>query len=106
MNFKDITEHLSPEQKKRLKNAKTKEELDEVFTSEKMMLTDDQLGEVAGGAGGCFLPKHTCARCGWTGYFKDSKCGVCGWQWGDILSLEEGPQPPDPYAPQLPERIL
>ena len=62
MNFRDITEHLSPEQKKRLKNAKTKEELDEVFTGEKMMLTDDQLGEVAGGAGSSIRPMPVTSR--------------------------------------------
>ena len=62
MNFQDITEHLSPEQKKRLKNAKTKEELDEVFTGEKMMLTDDQLGEVAGGAGSFIRPMPVTSR--------------------------------------------
>ena len=50
MKFGDITKHLSGKQQ--LKEAKTNEELDKPRTSDKVLLTDDQLGSVAGGAAG------------------------------------------------------
>ena len=50
MKFGDITKHLSGKQQ--LKEAKTNEDLDKPRTSDKVLLTDDQLGSVAGGAAG------------------------------------------------------
>ena len=50
MKFGDITKHLSG--KRQLKEAKTNEELDRLSTPDKLLLTDDQLGSVAGGAAG------------------------------------------------------
>ena len=50
MKFGDITKHLSGKQKH--KEAKTNEELDRLSTPDKLLLTDDQLGWVAGGAAG------------------------------------------------------
>ena len=47
MKFGDITKHLSGKQQ--LKEAKTNEDLDKPRTSDKVLLTDDQLGSVAGG---------------------------------------------------------
>ena len=49
MKFGDITKHLSGKQQ--LKETKTNEELDRLSTPDKLLLTDDQLGSVAGGAG-------------------------------------------------------
>ena len=49
MKFGDITKHLSGKQP--LKEAKPNEDLDRLCTSDKVLLTDDQLGSVAGGAG-------------------------------------------------------
>ncbi len=50
MKFGDITKHLSGKQQ--LKEAKTNEDLDKPRTSDQVLLTDDQLGSVAGGAAG------------------------------------------------------
>ena len=50
MKFGDITKRLSGKQQ--LKEAKTNEELDRLSTPDKLLLTDDQLGSVAGGAAG------------------------------------------------------
>ena len=50
MKYGDITKHLSGKQQ--LKEAKTNEELDRLSTPDKLLLTDDQLGSVAGGAAG------------------------------------------------------
>ena len=50
MKFGDITKHLSGKQQ--FKEAKTNEDLDKPRTSDKLLLTDDQLGSVAGGAAG------------------------------------------------------
>ena len=50
MKFGDITKPLSGKQQ--LKEAKTNEDLDKPRTSDKVLLTDDQLGSVAGGAAG------------------------------------------------------
>ena len=47
MKFGDITKRLSGKQP--LKEAKTNEELDRLSTPDKLLLTDDQLGSVAGG---------------------------------------------------------
>ena len=47
MKFGDITKHLSGKQQ--LKEAKTNEDLDRLCASDKVLLTDDQLGSVAGG---------------------------------------------------------
>ena len=47
MKFGDITKRLSGKQQ--LKEAKTNEDLDKPRTSDKVLLTDDQLGSVAGG---------------------------------------------------------
>ena len=47
MKFGDITKHLSGKQQ--LKEAKTNEDQDRLITSDKVLLTDDQLGSVAGG---------------------------------------------------------
>ena len=47
MKFGDITKHLSGKQQ--FKEAKTNEDLDRLCTSDKVLLTDDQLGSVAGG---------------------------------------------------------
>ena len=50
MKFADITKRLNGKQQ--LKEAKTNEELDRLSTPDKLLLTDDQLGSVAGGAAG------------------------------------------------------
>ena len=47
MKFGDITKRLSGKQP--LKEAKTNEDPDRLSTSDKVLLTDDQLGSVAGG---------------------------------------------------------
>ena len=47
MKFGDITKRLSGKQP--LKEAKTNEDLDRPRTSDNVLLTDDQLGSVAGG---------------------------------------------------------
>ena len=49
MKFGDITKRLSGKQP--LKEAKTNEDPDRLCTSDKVLLTDDQLDSVAGGAG-------------------------------------------------------
>ena len=48
MKFGDITKRLNGKQP--LKEAKTNEDLDRLSTPDKLLLTDDQLGSVAGGA--------------------------------------------------------
>ena len=50
MKFGDITKRLS--EKQQLKEAKTNEDLDRLSTPDKLLLTDDQLGSVAGGVAG------------------------------------------------------
>ena len=50
MKFGDIKNRLSGKQQ--LKEAKTNEDLDKPRTPDKLLLTDDQLGSVAGGAAG------------------------------------------------------
>ena len=45
MKFGDITKHLSGKQP--LKEAKTNEDLDKPRTSDKVLLTDDQLGRTS-----------------------------------------------------------
>ena len=50
MKFDDITKRLSGKQQ--LKEAKTNEDLDKPRTSDKVLLTDDQLGSVAGAVAG------------------------------------------------------
>ena len=50
MKFGVIKNRLSGKQQ--LKEAKTNEELDRLSTPDKLLLTDDQLGSVAGGAAG------------------------------------------------------
>ena len=47
MKLGDITKHLSGKQP--LREAKTNEDPDRLITSDKVLLTDDQLGSVAGG---------------------------------------------------------
>jgi hypothetical protein len=47
MKFGDITKRLNGKQP--LKEAKPNEDLDRLCTSDKVLLTDDQLGSVAGG---------------------------------------------------------
>ena len=47
MKFGDITKRLSGKQP--LKEAKTNEDPDMLSTSDQVLLTDDQLGSVAGG---------------------------------------------------------
>ena len=47
VKFGDITKRLSGKQQ--LKEAKTNEDPDRLSTSDKVLLTDDQLGSVAGG---------------------------------------------------------
>ena len=47
IKFADITKRLNGKQP--LKEAKTNEELDRLSTPDKLLLTDDQLGSVAGG---------------------------------------------------------
>ena len=49
MKVSDITNRLSEEQKQHLREAKTNEDLDNLLTSDKRLLTEDQLGSVAGG---------------------------------------------------------
>ena len=60
MNRNDLKNRLSEKQKERLRNANSQEDLDRLFTPNKMLLTEDQLGMVAGGS--CYLPE--CAICG------------------------------------------
>ena len=100
MNFKDITDRLSAQQKKKLKNAKTKEELDGIFTSEIMQLTDDQLGKVSGG--GCFVPLYyLCEDCH-TEFIipahpaTSRQCPGCGGY--NCQNVEPGYRPYSPYG--------
>ena len=51
MKFGDITKRLSGKQQ--LKEAKANEDLDRLSTPDKLLLTDDQLGSVAGGGKAC-----------------------------------------------------
>ena len=77
MEFKDITERLTEEQKKRLKEVKTEDDL------KKLMLEDEQLKEITGGAGGiigCFQPNETtCACCRSHKIFNFGRCSDCGF---------------------------
>ena len=50
MKFADITKRLNGKQQ--LKEAKTNEDLDRLSTPDKLLLTADQLGSVAGGVAG------------------------------------------------------
>ena len=51
MKFGDITKRLSEKQKASLREAKSNEAPGGLSASDKLELTDDQLGSVAGGAG-------------------------------------------------------
>ena len=53
MNFNDLKNRLSEKQRERLRNAKSQEDLDQIFSPYKMLLTEDQLDAVAGG---CLRP--------------------------------------------------
>ena len=55
MKYDDLVNLLSEKQKTRLREAKTNEDLDSLFTADEQQLTEDQLGEVAGGTS-CFTP--------------------------------------------------
>ena len=57
MKFGDITKRLNGKQP--LKEAKTNEDLDKPRTSDKVLLTDDQLGSVAGGGKAGAMEKWT-----------------------------------------------
>lgn len=59
MKFGDITNRLSGKQ--RLREAKLNEDLDNLVTLDKQLLTDDQLGSVAGGN---FFRPERCRECG------------------------------------------
>ena len=54
MKFGDITKRLNGKQP--LKEAKPNEDLDRLCTSDKVLLTDDQLGSVAGGGNRFAVP--------------------------------------------------
>ncbi len=101
MNFKDVTDRLSAEQKKRLRDAGTKEELDELFTGEKTELTDDQLDEAAGGAG-CFRPKNTGPECPTCGMPVSSTTGTCPY-CGTPIPQEQNSALNDPHT--TPSRV-
>ena len=77
MEFSDLTNRLSEKQKEQLRNAKSKEDLDQLFTPDKMLLTEDQLDAVAGG-GGCYKPGY-CPFCG--SYCNTPFCLNCGAQF-------------------------
>ena len=51
MKFGDITKRLSEKQKASLREAKSNEAPGGLSASDKLELTDDQLGSIAGGAG-------------------------------------------------------
>ncbi len=88
MNISDLIGRLSAEQKQRLMQAKTQEDLNQLFTPDNVSLSDDQLDDVAGGIWGCFHPSAieedeneyerwecpTCLRTGIPG----TTCGYCG----------------------------
>ena len=59
MKFSDITNRLSEAQTQRLREAKTNENADPLFTSDKQLLTDDPLGHVTGGASFGFFDRET-----------------------------------------------
>lgn len=59
MKVNDITNHLSETQMQRLREAKTNENADPLFTSDKQLLTDDPLGHVTGGASFGFYDRAT-----------------------------------------------
>ena len=67
MKFGDITNRLSEKQKQRLKEVKTNEVPDNLFPSGKQLLTDDQLGSIAGGN---FLGPER--------FFEPERCRECG----------------------------
>lgn len=56
MKFGDIKNRLSGKQQ--LKEAKTNEDLDKPRTPDKLLLTDDQLGSIAGGGKAAHVEKE------------------------------------------------
>ena len=99
MNFKDITGRLSEGQKKRLMEAKTKEDLKGI------KLSDEELIGVAGG-GGCFEPVWTCEKCGFGRNLMDQHaCTQCGESRFGFDFDEGGTQEPD-FTSVDPTKIL
>ncbi len=69
MKFGDITNHLSGKQ------LQTNEEPDSLFTANKQLLTEDQLGSIAGGKVIGDSEERHCPRCGRC--IKGVYCNAC-----------------------------
>ena len=70
MKLEKLTKGLTDRQKNRLKEAKSLEELSEMLSESGKTLTNDELGEVAGG---CFRPLYPDIRC------PNCGCGLETW---------------------------
>ena len=100
MELKDLTERLTEEQKKRLAEVKTEDDL------KKLMLEDEELNEVAGGwtyvykntPRGCFSARiwfrssgdNNCYGCGAPLSREDKSCPKCGRTWTLLYALDPG----------------
>ena len=80
MNLNDVLDGLSEQQKQKLVEAKTKDELAGLAGLDAAQLSDGQLSGVSGGViGGCFNPFYCGCSCGWTGTAcSGSPCPSCG----------------------------
>ena len=93
MNFNDLASRLSEKQRLRLMQAKTQEELDQLFTPDKLLLTEDQLSNIAGGNSQCWRTisgeeesdgSITCPNCGYSA--APGETCICGATENRILS--------------------
>ena len=93
MKFSDLTNRLSEKQRERLRNAKAQEDLDELFTPDKLLLTEDQLSNVAGGNSQCWRTisgeeesdgSITCPNCGYSA--APGETCICGATENRIFS--------------------
>ena len=118
MELKDITERLSEEQKKRLAEVKTEDDL------KKLLIEDEELNKIAGGwyykqGPGCFSPRtyfrsygdNNCPKCGAPLTVMDYRCSNCGqtWYFSDDY-LEKAYKPYEdaaaPFTPNEDSRVL
>lgn len=90
MKYDDLVNLLSDKQKTRLREAKTNEDLDSLFTADEQQLTEDQLGAVAGGTS-CFTPDPMRTRCPNCGQYIEEAD-----YWSHVIACEDGgDMPPD-----------
>ena len=98
MKYGDLINHLSEKQRERLRNAKSQEDLDALFTPDKTQLTEDQLDAVAGGNSQCWRTLSTdeesdgsinCPNCGYSA--APGETCVCGATYNRIfISPDDG----------------